>query len=276
MIHLFIRIEINDYHVISIFKNDTPILLKDENDPNLEIAKAFMTIPKADFRNDRVWERSKKAACMFFINVAHKPAVFDFLMEIVLHFDSHDFGSLKESIFSSLLQQNYESNINPTVRFSKEQVETMLETVCAYLKKSVQYKHESFIHEQFAARRVIYSCENIRAIEWLEAHHNNEPWLNSFVGNIGFDSLRDEVQEAIESALEYRKYHEISTMLQKEENGQLQYWILRFFKDFYTIYSGDFSEKMDGASFKFSSFSKAKKKALKQIDKMLEKGYKRF
>lgn len=276
LIHLFIRIEISDYNVISIFKNDFPQLLNDAKDPNLEIAKAFMTLSEADFRNDYVWEKSKAAACMFFINVAHEPAVFDFLMEIILHFDSRDFGSLKKSIFSALLQENYECKINPVVRFSKEQVETMLETVCAYLRKSVQYKHESLIDEQYEAVRVISHCENIQATEWLEEHNNKEVWLKTFTGNIGYDSMQDEIQDAIESALEDKKYYEINTDLRKWENGRFHYAILRFYQDGFTIYSGDFSDKLNSESFEYSSFDKAKKKALKQIDKMLQNAYKRF
>jgi hypothetical protein len=81
----------------------------------------------------------------------------------------------------------------------------MLETVCAYLRKSVQYKHESLIDEQYEAVRVISHCENIQATEWLEEHNNKEVWLKTFTGNIGYDSMQDEIQDAIESALEDKK-----------------------------------------------------------------------
>ncbi len=67
-----------------MFFEEFPNLIKDENDPNLEIEKAFFTIPEENFSNDLMGRWSRDASAMFFLNIAHLPSVFTFLMDLVL------------------------------------------------------------------------------------------------------------------------------------------------------------------------------------------------
>ena len=76
LIKLFVKIELSDYDINEVFPEEFPNLIKDENDPNLEIVKAFFTIPESDFRNDSVGKSSRGATAIFFLKIAHLLSVF--------------------------------------------------------------------------------------------------------------------------------------------------------------------------------------------------------
>jgi hypothetical protein len=54
------------------------------------------------------------------------------------------------------------------------------------------------------AIKTIYYLSNPKAEAWMVRHHNNQKWINTFPDiDMGFDSLRVEINDAIESSLEF-------------------------------------------------------------------------
>ena len=123
LIHLFIAAEFVQFDDISQRTDEGSFstLIKNDDDPNIDIVKTMLTIPKEAFRNDTIWEISKKYAAQFFLNVAHYPKVFDFLMEIIEQEPNEENEHIIDTIYRVLLSEDYDTKVNSTLLFSKEQ-----------------------------------------------------------------------------------------------------------------------------------------------------------
>ena len=200
LIKLFVKIELSDHDINEVFSEEFPNLIKDENDPNLEIVKAFFTIPESDFRNDSAGKRSRKATAIFFLKIAHLPSVFTYLMDLILDSKTNGIQGLKEAIFSHILSEDYESKINPTHKFSKQQIEIMLQTCVDFINQNISNQEDYHLQTLSEAIRSIYYCDNPLAKEWIAERYNNKEWLKQFSGlNLGYDNLKSEMNEALKS-----------------------------------------------------------------------------
>lgn len=198
-IKLYIRLEPSDHEIPDIFAGVFPKMFKDTRDPNFALARKLLFIPEADYRNDYVAENARKAAVMFFLDSTHWPENFEFFMSVLTDERYNKLAALKGAIFTHLLSEEYETKINPTNRMSREQLETMLDTISNILRKRDWLKYQFFQE----AIQSIYYIENSKAKAWMEHHHNNQEWLNTFPDiDIGFDNLRKEINGAVESSLE--------------------------------------------------------------------------
>jgi len=206
LIKLFVKIGLSDHDINKVFFEEFPNLIKDENDPNLEIVKAFFTIPEENFRNGSAGRSSRGATAMFFLNIAHLPSVFAYLMDLILDSKTNEIPALKEIIFSHILSKEYDSKINPTHLFSKEQIETMLQTCVDFVTQNISNQKTYHLQALNEAIRSIYYCDNSLAKDWITQRHNNKKWLKQFSDlTIDYENLKIEINDALKSALEFIK-----------------------------------------------------------------------
>lgn len=190
LIKLFTQLEFSDHDIDeTLFPGIFPNLIKNEDDPNLEIAKAFFAIPEKDFRNDYVWKKSKEATSIFFLTIAHQPTVFSYLLDLVQK-ETAENRLIIEAVLSNIFSAEYETKINPTLKFSKSQIESMLDRVSTY----IQDNRSRNVNE---ALGVLFYTENPLALDWLRDKHNNKSWLKQFAN----PKIREEVNENIEEAI---------------------------------------------------------------------------
>ena len=266
LVKLFITIEFSGHDISSeIFGADFAKLIKDEQDPNLEIAKAFLAIPKADFRNDYMWEISKEAATKFFLGVAHLPKVFDYLIETIDQKPSKENEKIIDAIYTTLFSTEYDSKINPTLKFSKEQIETMLETICHWFLK-YGYHAEAY--------RSIYYCANPLAEAWIKEHHNNKKWLKQFAHiKTFYNPLDEELNDALESALEFMEDEKHNAYLEYKDEKSHKFWKIDHYGEGYTVTYGKVGTEGQSKTKEFDSSEEAYKAGDKLVASKLKKGY---
>ena len=269
LIRLFIRIEFSGHDINKeIFGSNFTKLLKNEEDPNLEIAKAFLKIPEDDFRNDSMWENSKEAAVKFFLNVAHLPKVFEFLIKTIQQKPTKENVKVLDAIYTKLFSTEYDSKINPTLKFSKKQMEIMLKTICDWFLR-YGYHAEGY--------RSIYYCTNPLAEEWVRERYNNKKWLKQFAHiNTFYDPLDEEVNEALESALEFMEIEKHNAYLEYEDEKSHKFWKIAHYGEGYTVTYGKVGTEGQSKTKDFDSEQQAFKAGDKLVASKLNKGYKKI
>lgn len=199
-IDLYMRLEPSEHDMDDIFDGVFPQMFNGPDDPNILLARQLLFIPTENYRNDWAAENGRETATMFFLGTVHWPENFDFFMNILTDPQFNDPSDLKESIFRNLLSNQYDTDINSTNEMSQAQLETMLETISDVLRQPGWHDYRFFQE----AIRSIYYLNNPLAKDWMEQHVNNQKWLNSFPNvDMGFDPLRYEINNAIESSLEF-------------------------------------------------------------------------
>ncbi len=266
LIRLFIFIELADYDIsYEMFGEQFSKLLKDDDDPNKEIAKALLNIPEADFRNDSMWKNSKQAAAKFFLNSAHQPKTFDFLIETVKQAPTKENQQVIDAIYTSLFSTDYKSNINPVLKFSKEQVECMLETICDWFLK-YGYQAEGY--------RSIYYCANPLAEDWIKEHKSNKKWLNKFAHiSTFYDPLDEELKDAFVSALEFIQAEKHNTYLEFKDDKSHKFWGIAFYGEAYIVTYGKIGTEGRKSEKTFKTEKECYKAGDKLIEQKLKKGY---
>lgn len=198
IINLFTRFYFSDYEILKIFKDMPLPYLNNENDPNIAILQKIFLLPVTAFKSEYDSESAREGAAIFFLNTVHWENNFQFFMKVIEDTDNQYPAHSKQVIFTHLLTKEYDSKINSTHLFSKTQIETMLDTT-AYVLKTHDFNHEYYQE----AIRTIYYCDHPLAKDWLLKHYNNRIWLLGFFRiNTGL-MIADEINEAIESALEF-------------------------------------------------------------------------
>lgn len=267
LVKLFIYIEFSDYDINKeLFGDLFPQLIVDEDDTNLEIAKAFLDIPEEDFRNDSMWKNSKGAAAMFFLKVAQLPKVFSYLIDKVNVKPSKKNEEIIDVIYTHLFSAQYNSKINPTLKFSKEQIEIMLETICNWF---LTYGY----HEE--AYHSIYYCENPLAEEWVRDKYNNKKWLKQFSDiETSYDSLSDELNDALESALEFIEDEKHNAYLEFKDEKSHKFWKIYFYSSRFQVTYGKIGTEGKKTDKDFDSTEECYKAGDKLVQSKLKKGYK--
>ena len=121
-------------------------------------------------------------------------------MDLILDSKTNKIPGLKEAIFSHILSEDYESKINPTHKFSKQQIEIMLQTCVDFINQNISNQEDYHLQTLSEAIRSIYYCDNPLAKEWIAERYNNKEWLKQFSGlNLGYDNLKSEMNEALKS-----------------------------------------------------------------------------
>lgn len=285
LIRLFIHIELSGHDVSEeIFGKDFAKLITGDDDTNLEIAKALLTIPEANFRNDSMWRNSKEAVTKFFLTVAHQPNIFSFLIETVKQAPSEENEHIINAIYTTLFSTEYDSTINPVLKFSKAQVETMLETICNWFLK-YEYHPEAY--------RSIYYCSNPMAEEWITKHMNDEKWLKQFAHiSSSYDPLDEELKDAFVSALEFieDEKKKIPTVLKDENLDNIEdekqhiylefkdekshkFWEINFYDKKYIVTYGKVDTKGRTSEKEFDTDEACLKAGEKLIAQKIKKGY---
>lgn len=196
LVHLFVNSEFGPYDIDEqLFGNDFPNLIKGEDDPNLEIAKAFFEVTPDQFDREYEWEKSVESAAVFLLTVAHLPSVYDYFMEKVMAPLSSVNYKRKQVVFSSIYTKQYDTKINPSMAFSKEQIEAALEALITLFLRDGGNSD---------AQRVIYYCQNPAAEEWIRSRMNDKEWLQQFSSiRTAYDPLDKELERCFKSALEF-------------------------------------------------------------------------
>jgi len=266
LVKLFIDIEMSRYDISEeIFGTNFSKLIKNEKDSNIEIAKAFFDIPEADFRNDSMWENSKQAATKFFLGVAHLPKIFEFLIETIKRKPTKENEKIIDAVYTTLFSEEYDSKINPTLKFTKEQVETMLQTICDWFLK-YGYQAEDY--------RSIYYCSNPLAEEWIRKRINDKKWLNQFKNiQTFYDPLSEELYDALESALEFIEDEKHNAYLEFVDEKSQKFWKISHYGSGYTITYGKIGTEGRKSEKEFDTGDEAYKAGDKLIASKLKKGY---
>ncbi|UII29207.1 hypothetical protein LVD15_12505 [Fulvivirga maritima] len=196
LLHLFVNSDFSAHDINEkLFGEDFPNFIKGEDDPNLEMAKALFEVAPNLFDSDYPWENSIKSAAVFFLTSAHLPSVYDYFMEKVMAPLTPAGYKKKQVIFSSIYTTQYDTKINPSLNFSKEQIEGVLE---AMIKLFLRDGGNS------DAERVIFYCQNPEAEEWIRARMNDKTWMKQFASiQTAYDPLDEELESCFESALEF-------------------------------------------------------------------------
>ena len=264
LVQLFVFSEFSSHNIDSeLFGASFPKLLKDENDPNIEIAKAFVNIPEADFRNTYMWERSKQAATKFFLSVAHLPKVFHYLIDTVSQVPTKENLPISEAIYATLFSEEYESKINPTLKFSKAQIELMLTTIC-----------NGFLEHDFnaEAESAIYYCSNPLAKEWITEKRNNKKWLKQFADNC--EGSDEELKNTFNSALELITNEELNTYLEYKDEKSHKFWKITFYENEFIVQYGKIGTVGKKSEKVFDTTEACHKAGRKLIAQKFKKGYK--
>jgi len=267
LVRLFIYIEMSGHNVSEeIFGKDFTRLVKGDDDPNLEIAQALLTIPEADFRNDGMWQNSKQAAAKFFLSSAHQPKIFKFLIDTVKQAPTKENEHILDAIYTTLFSTEYDSKINPVLKFSKKQVETMLETICEWFL-AYGYHAEGY--------RSIYGCDNPLAEEWVIKHMNDKKWLKQFAHiSTFYDPLDEELKDAFESALEYIEQGKHDTYLEFKDDKSHKFWKISFFRETFIVTYGKIGTEGRESEKSFETEEECFKAGDKLVAQKLKKGYK--
>ncbi|WP_324028213.1 WGR domain-containing protein [Maribacter sp. BPC-D8] len=268
LLRLFIYIEMSGHDIgKEIFGADFARLVKGDDDPNMEIAQALLTIPEADFRNDSMWQNSKQAAAKFFLTAAHEPKIFSYLIETIKQAPTKENQHILDAVYTTLFSEEYDSKINPVLKFSKEQVETMLETICEWFLK-YGYHAEGC--------RSIYGCSNPLAEEWLKIHLNDKKWMKQFAHiSTFYDPLDQELQDAFKSALEYIEQGKHDTYLEFKDEKSHKFWEISFFRDTFNVTYGKVGTKGRESEKSFETEQECYKAGDKLVAQKLKKGYKK-
>jgi len=266
LVRLFIHLELSGHNISEkIFGENFSKLIKGDEDPNLEIAKALLTIPKADFRNDSMWENSKQAATKFFLTTAHEPKIFSYLIETIKQAPNKENEHILDAIYTTLFSQEYDSKINPVLKFSKEQVERMFETICEWF---LEYGYHA------EACRSIYYCANPLAEEWIVKHLNDKKWLIQFARIFTFDEpLDEELKDALESSLEFIQAQKHNTYLEFKDDKSHKFWKIQFYDNVFIVTYGKVGTEGRESEKKFDTDKECFKAGEKLIASKLKKGY---
>ncbi len=269
LVKLFTYIEFSGQDInAELFGDKFPNLIKDENDPNLDIAKAFMSIHEADFRNDYVWKKSKEAAVKFFLSIAHLPSIFDFLIEIISQAPTKENKALLDAVYASLFSEDYDSKINPTLKFSKEQIETMLQTICNWIDK-YSAKTKGF--------HAICYCSNPLAEAWIKERFNNKKWFSKQFINTSFpkSELNKEIQSCFKSALAFIENEKHNAYLEFKDEKSHKFWKISHYGSGFIVTYGKVGTEGKTTEKEFNNSEEAFKAGDKLIASKLKKGYKR-
>lgn len=232
LIRLFIYVEFSDYDINKeLFGENFPQLIKDEKDSNLTIAKEFLFIPEADFRNDYMWEKSKEAAVMFFLKITHLPSVFEYLIKTIKQAPTKKNKKILCAIYNGLFSKEYTTKINPVLQFSKEQIEQMLDTICQW------FLNYGFLAE---ACRSISHCVNPLAEDWIKEKLDNESWLKQFSHILidNYTSLDKELKDTFETVLIHIEDHKHEFYLERKDEKSHDFWSIDYYDGTYTILQG--------------------------------------
>jgi predicted DNA-binding WGR domain protein len=270
LISLFAKCRLSGHDIPNVFFEEFPTLIKDENDPNLDIAKSFLVIPKEYFISSSAEKKSREAAAMFFLNIAHLPSVFDFLMDLVMDADKNDVSHLKASIFTNILSEQYNSKINPTHFFSKQQIETMLQTCVDFIKANASGQYYNPSEAAFEANRSIYYCDNVLAKEWITTRRDSKEWFEQFSGITGFKSV---LKDSFKSALEFIEDAPYNVYMEHKEGESHKFFEVFYSGDGFMINKGNVGTRGEGEHKQFESREQAQKEAIKLIMKYKQKGY---
>ncbi|MGB1294392.1 MAG: hypothetical protein ACPG6V_02850 [Flavobacteriales bacterium] len=195
VIKLFVDLELGTYDINTRFYPKFPAFINGETLENFELIKILMHLPESSFRNDSVWEKSKKTATMFLLNHVHLPNVFDFIFKTLKQKPTLENIHLINAIHTNLLTTEYESKINSSLKLSKENMESILDAICQVF---LDYGYSA------DAYRSIYYCANPLAKEWVVNKMNDEKWMLKFSTiPTNYDPLNEELKDAFESALEF-------------------------------------------------------------------------
>ncbi len=266
LVRLFIYIELSGHNVSKeLFGDRFSTLVKNDDDPNLEIAKAFLAIPEADFRNDSMWKNSKQAATKFFLSSAHYPKIFNFLIKTVKQAPTKENRYIIDAIYTTLFSQEYDSKINPVLKFSKEQIETMLTTICDWFL-NYSYHSEGY--------RSIYYCANPLAEDWIKEHMNDKKWLKKFAHiSTHYDPLNEELKDAFESALEFIESEKYNAYLEFKDEKSHKFWEISFYEEAFIVKYGKVGSNGKESEKKFETTEECFREGKKLIAQKLKKGY---
>lgn len=269
---LFSNLGLYHHDIPEIFTKEFPHLIKDENDPNIEIVKSWFTLPESKFESRYNAEKAPGVACMFFLNVLHLPDIFNFVVNTLLLDEDtlQKIPHLSEVIFTQLLSEEYGTKINPTNRFNKEQIETMLENTFTFLEKN----HSKIPGGSTEAIRTIYHCENPLAKNWIKEHHKSTDIEKRF-GNmsIDMDDLTEEINDALESALEFIRDAEQNVYLEYKDEKSSKFWKIKYYQEIFTITYGKIGTKGQSKTKEFKDINTAHKEGKKLIEQKIKKGY---
>ena len=81
-------------------------------------------------------------------------------MDLILDSKTNKIPGLKEAIFSHILSKDYESKINPTHKFSKQQIEIMLQTCVDFINQNISNQEDYHYRTLLEAIRSISDCDN--------------------------------------------------------------------------------------------------------------------
>ena len=256
LVKLFISLRLRDYDIKELFK-DNYNLIKDENDPNLEIAKAFLAIPKKYFTSTYGWKDSKSGAAMFFLKIAHLPSVFEYLISIINTKPTADNKAIIEAVYTHLFSEESESKINPTLKFSKEQIEKMLAIITdGFLTFGCNEEAES----------AIYYCSNPLAESWIRYKYNNKEWLKQFAHiDSGFEPLSELLNSCFKSALEFIEAQKHFAYLEFKNEKSHKFWEIEFYEERYRVTYG----KIGTTGRKYNRYFKTKEECFNAGDKLV-------
>ena len=178
LVRLFIYIETR---LSSGFKVTEEFFITDKNDPNIEFVKEVCStrIHKSDFVNPNDWEDSKQGIARFFKEIAHYPNIFDFLIKTINQSITIESRPSAFAIFTTLFSnEDSREEINPALKFSKEQLEKMMDTISDWLLKC-DYQDDQNYHTVHDKGMNCFNLKNPLAKDWIK-RHSNEEWVNQF------------------------------------------------------------------------------------------------
>ncbi|VAW78828.1 hypothetical protein MNBD_GAMMA12-3938, partial [hydrothermal vent metagenome] len=221
---LFVNANIKETDIATIIFRGYPILLENENDPNIDLLKNIVLSSSDKFPDfDTSW-RCKNAALTCFIHYLQWDCVLSFVLELLQSkqsFKEENSKSLTHSIAVKFLGMSEITATQPLEKLSQEQHEKVLEAVYSTLR---------MLSEKLSAGRRdlilliikrISDYPSLLTRSWFEQHLNDESWLKSF-SNSHRTSIRNSLVASLATidALEQPKYIEnrFYEMLGNDEN----------------------------------------------------------
>ncbi len=192
IVRLFLRTAISNHELVNYFGEAPANLISGSQDPVFVALLRVLKLPDAAFANDGQQSSSTDSACALLLPVAHYPGIFEALTELI---DADHDGERLNRILQNLFLWKYSGRNNPMAVLSKAQVELLLDRCIGYICQ----RPDNF----FWAKRIIESCMNPFATQWLEKTLADKTLFHSLSALPGrFDSLAEEVKEALQDALE--------------------------------------------------------------------------
>lgn len=172
-------------------------------------------------------------------------------------------------IYTKLFSEEYDSKINPTLQFSKAQIETLLETICQWFLK-YGYHDEAY--------RSIYYCASPLAESWIKSRKNDKKWFEQFAhltSTYYSDPLDLELEEAFESAMEFIEDYKHEACLEYKDKKSHIFWQIKYYDGSYFVSYGEAGGKSKDVQKHFKSREACYKAGHELVAAKLKKGYKK-